>query len=71
MTNLLTSWKTTLMGGIAMLCAANEMIDALPAKWAGTLRGACGIAIALGLIAAKDADKSNAANPVETAKPVA
>lgn len=49
-----TSWKTTLCGGIALLCGANELIDALPPKAAVILRGVCGVAIGLGLIAARD-----------------
>lgn len=70
MSAMLTSWKTSLMGLAVLICTGNVLIGVLGPKGTAILNGLCGIAIAYGLIAAKDADKSNAPSPVETAKKV-
>lgn len=62
MKNLLASWKTTLAGVLVMVCTGGAYLEALPEKYGSLIKLACGVAIAFGLIAAKDGDKSNAPN---------
>ena len=61
------NWKTSIAGLIALLCASDQLIHFLPDVAAQYLLATCGFAVAIGLIAAKDADKSNAAHPTTAA----
>lgn len=68
MGNLLTSWKTTLAGVAVLLCSGTELSGILPEKYNVVLHSICAVAIAFGLIAAKDGNVSNAPKPGEAAK---
>lgn len=59
-----TNWKTGVPGVIALACASDQLLQVLPDPFSTYLLATCSFAVAVGLIAAKDADKSNAANPV-------
>jgi len=59
----LRNWKTTVAGMLVLLCGGTTYLDMLPADWARGAMAFCELAIALGLIASKDADKSNAPQP--------
>lgn len=61
-----TNWKTGVPGLIALVCASDQLLHVLPETVSTYLLASCGFAVAVGLIAAKDADKTNAANPTET-----
>jgi hypothetical protein len=58
-----TNWKTGLPGLIALVCASDQLIHFLPDVAAQYLLASCGFAVAVGLIAAKDADRSTAPVP--------
>ena len=58
-----SNWKTAVPGSIALVCASDQLIHFLPEDVAHYLVAACGFAVAVGLIAAKDADRSNAPIP--------
>lgn len=60
------NWKTAVPGALAGICAADEFFGYMPETWQVKSRAVCVFLIAMGLIAAKDADKSNAVNPSET-----
>ena len=62
-----SSWKTTLPGMLAALCASGEYFDLLPESWKTKAVATCTFLVAIGLIAAKDADKSNAPVPSASA----
>ncbi len=64
--SLAGSWKTSLLGGLALVCSGSEVLGVLPEKYQATATGACMILMSLGLIAAKDANKTNAPNPTTT-----
>lgn len=59
-----SNWKTTVPGIIALACASDQIIGFLPEPFSTYLVASCGFAVAVGLIAAKDADRSNADSPV-------
>lgn len=69
-TFFVSNWKTGLTGGIAFVCASDQLIHFLPETVATYLLATCGFAVAVGLIAAKDADKSNAPVPSAAASRV-
>jgi hypothetical protein len=58
-----SNWKTGVPGIIALVCASDQVVRVLPDEIATYLLAVCGFAVAVGLIAAKDADRSNATNP--------
>ena len=57
------NWKTTVPGILVLLCGGTQYFDMLPANWANGAMAFCSLMVALGLIAAKDADRSNAPVP--------
>lgn len=65
MKSFLVSWKTSLMGVLALVCGGTEVAGFLPDKYRGAATGICMVLMSLGLIAAKDANVSNAASPVQ------
>lgn len=58
--SLAGSWKTSLLGALALMCSGTELIGLLPEKYKGTMTGVCMILVSLGVIAAKDFNKTNA-----------
>jgi hypothetical protein len=62
MNAFLTSAKTTVLGFVTVLCGGAHLAGVIPDNWMEVVNGACGILIGLGLIAAKDANVSNATN---------
>lgn len=68
MNTILTSWKTTLAGALVLLCGGTEYFQLLGPKYSNELHAICGLAIAFGLIAAKDGNVSNAPAPTQAAK---
>lgn len=64
---MLANWKTTGMGLLTLLCASDSTLHFLPESMEKYLLASCGFFIAIGLIAAKDSDKSNAETPSATA----
>lgn len=69
MATLFASWKTTVCGLLTLICAGTALTEALPLQYGQYVHPVCTILLALGLIAAKDANVSNAPNP-DTAKKV-
>ena len=68
---MMTSWKTGLIGLLTVACGSGEAFGLLPDKYAAMAPAICTILIGLGFVAAKDADKSHAPVPADSAKPVA
>jgi hypothetical protein len=62
-TFFVSNWKTSLAGFVALVCASDQLLQILPATVSQYLFASCGFAVAVGLIAAKDGDKSNAPVP--------
>lgn len=60
MTSLAGSWKTTMLGVLALLCSGTEMIGLLPENYKGALTGVCMVLVSMGIIVAKDFNKTNA-----------
>lgn len=60
LTSLAGSWKTSLLGGLALLCSGSDVLGLLPEKYAHAMSGLCMILVSLGVIAAKDFNKTNA-----------
>lgn len=58
--SLAGSWKTSLLGAMALVCSGTELIGLLPDQYKGTMTGVCMILVSLGVIAAKDFNKTNA-----------
>lgn len=64
MTLFLSNWKTSIPGILAALCASDSVLfHIMPPDWSVKAGAACTFLLAVGLIAAKDADKSNAPRP--------
>jgi len=61
-----SSIKTTLSGIGVLICSGTSYAGILPEKFNSLLLLICGVLVAFGLIAAKDANKSNALHPTET-----
>lgn len=60
------NWKTSVPALLAVLCAADsEWLHVLPDDWASHARATCVFLLALGLIGAKDADKTHSKIVVE------
>lgn len=70
MGSMFSSIKTFSMGIGVLLCSGAGYAEILPARFNSLLVLICGVLIAFGLIAAKDADKSNAPHPTEIATKV-
>lgn len=68
--SLAGSWKTSLLGALALMCSGSELIGLLPEKYKGTMTGVCMILVSLGVIAAKDFNKTNAAAALPTTQTV-
>lgn len=63
MGSIFSSIKTTVIGFVTVVCGGAHLAGMIPADYIEVVNGACGVLIGLGLIAAKDANVSNAANP--------
>lgn len=61
-----SNWKTGVPGIIALACASDQFFQVLPESISKYLIASCGFAVAVGLIAAKDADKTNSQRPGDT-----
>ncbi len=68
MKSLMTSWKTTVLGGLAIVCTTSALLDVLPERWRGAAQGVCMILVSLGLIAAKDGNVSHSPSPEQAKK---
>ncbi len=64
MGSFIASAKTTILGGLVLICTGTNYSGILPEKYNSVLMLVCGVLTAFGLIAAKDANVSNAVNPV-------
>lgn len=64
MNAIFASMKTTLLGFLVLICSGTHYTGVLPEKYNSLLLLVCGVATAFGLIAAKDANVSNAQLPV-------
>lgn len=61
------NWKTSMPALLAMACVADsEFFKVLPEEYEAVAKSVCTILLALGLLAAKDADKSNSSQPGTT-----
>ncbi len=60
---MFANWKTSLVGLLVLACSGGELINAMPESIKAKGYAICGILIAFGFIASKDADKSNASSP--------
>jgi len=59
-----SNWKTSAPALLAMLCAGDSLaFHLMPEAWAAKASAFCIFMVSIGLIAAKDADKSNAPRP--------
>ena len=65
--SLSTNWTTSVPGLLAGICGATELFELLPDAWRVKAMSVCAILVAIGLIAAKSANVSNAPKPVEAA----
>ena len=65
MGTIFSSMKTTVTGILVLICTGTSVSGVLGDKWNSLLQLICGVLIAFGFIAAKDADVSNAPNPGE------
>lgn len=64
-----SSWKTTIPALLAMACAADSaFFNMMPEQWEAKASAFCALMLALGLIAAKDADKTNSKETVAAHK---
>lgn len=64
-----TNWKTSVPALLAMACAGDSLFfHMMPEDWASKATALCVFLVSIGLIAAKDADKSNAPNPLHASK---
>lgn len=59
--SLAGSWKTSLLGALALMCSGTELIGLLPEQYKGTMTGVCMILVSMGVIVSKDFNKTNAA----------
>ena len=59
--SLAGSWKTSLLGALALICSGTDMIGILPDKYRGAMTGTCMVLVSLGVIVSKDFNKTNAA----------
>jgi len=67
----LSNWKTTVPGLLALLCATDSAyLHVLPPEWEAKAGALCIFLVSIGLIAAKDGDKTNSgtAGPAKTIK---
>ena len=71
MWSFLKSIKTTALGIMVIICGGTAYMDWLPEQYAGGIALLCATLVGLGLIAAKDANVTNAAHPVEATKLIA
>lgn len=63
------SWKTSLFGWIAAICAANEITEIVPeGDLKAKVHAFCLLLVAFGIINAKDSNVTNAKQPVEPKK---
>lgn len=58
--SLAGSWKTSLLGAMALACSGTELIGLLPEQYKGTLTGVCMILVSAGVLVSKDFNKTNA-----------
>ena len=63
MESIFSSLKTTVIGFVTVICGGAHLAGVIPENWMEVVNGVCGVLIGFGLIAAKDANVSNAANP--------
>lgn len=63
-----TNWKTSVPALLAAVCASDEYFQLLPEAWGMKATATCTFLLAIGLIAAKDANVSNAPKPAEAQK---
>jgi hypothetical protein len=68
MKTIFTNIWTTLAGVVVLVCSGTELSGVLPEKYNVLLHSLCALAIAFGLIAAKDGNVSNAQKPGEATK---
>lgn len=61
------SWRTSVTGTLAVVCAGTDYAELLPEKYRSLLHLTCGVLVAFGLIAAKDKNVSH--SPVDLATP--
>jgi hypothetical protein len=63
MGSIFASIKTTAIGLAVAICGGAHLTGVIPADWLEVINGVCGVLVGLGLVAAKDANVSNAVNP--------
>lgn len=66
-----SNWKTSIPGVLALLCATDSVyLHVLPPEWEAKAGALCIFLVSIGLIAAKDGDKTNSgtAGPTKTLK---
>lgn len=63
-----TNWKTSVPAVLALMCASDEYFQMLPDAWRMKATATCTFLLAIGLIAAKDANVSNAPNATDAHK---
>jgi hypothetical protein len=64
--SLAGSWKTSLLGALGFVCSTSELLGALPDEYQARAMAACLMLTSLGLIAAKDANKTHSPKPTTT-----
>jgi len=62
------NWKTSIPGALSIACGSAEYFEVLPPNYKQSAIAFCALMVGLGLIAAKDADKTGIATsqPKET-----
>jgi len=59
----LKNWKTSIPGALSVVCASAEYFELLPPNYKQSAVAFCALMVGLGLIAAKDADKTGVPVP--------
>ena len=59
--SLAGSWKTSVLGALALICSGTDLIGILPDQYRGAMTGTCMVLVSLGVIVSKDFNKTNAA----------
>lgn len=67
---MFTNWKTAVPGALSIACGSADLMGLIPAPYQNAAIHVCLFLLAIGVIAAKDADKSNAANPTAVAQTI-
>lgn len=67
---MFSNWKTAVPGALSIVCGSADLMGLIPPPYQNAAIHVCLFLLAIGVIAAKDADKSNAVNPTAVAQTI-